>query len=189
MTISKLSIVIICSTLSIKYIMISYKIVYKRTLYFGIPGVRGTLEIFSSQRRNVHKHSHDGKPWAKAWMGPISVPEFKIYLWILNQSDFGLKSKLLISGQIHIWIGRSRRFSHRFSSIPILGFGLFGGVYWTYVLQWQCDRLWFLNMHHPHYTSAAYQPIWPGMDNFWCPSHQSFACEQIHNAKILWVTS
>ena len=61
-------------------------------------------------------------------MGPISVPEFKIYLWILDQSNFGLKSKLLISGQIHVWIGRSQRFSHRFSSIPILGFGLFGGV-------------------------------------------------------------
>jgi hypothetical protein len=39
MTISRLSIVIICSTLSTNSIMISYKIVYKWTLDFGIPGV------------------------------------------------------------------------------------------------------------------------------------------------------
>jgi hypothetical protein len=42
-----LSIIEPTATISTKYIMISYKIVYKQILYFGIPGVSGLCSITS----------------------------------------------------------------------------------------------------------------------------------------------
>ena len=82
------------------------------------------LGKFSSQRQNICKHSHNGKPGARAWMGPNLVPTFTVYSWILDQTDLGVKSKSLVSWWIMVWIGRSQ-----FSSIPISSFGLFGSVF------------------------------------------------------------